>query len=83
MPGIDDPFGNESEALDIAGLTVENRVDRVSIFGSTDIPRDQEGLERALTLKAVIDAIVTKLQAEDLPAEVATGGIVDKVDNPF
>jgi hypothetical protein len=83
MPGIDDPFGNESEALDIGGLTVENRVDRVSIFGSTDITRDQVGLARALTFKAVLDGIIAKLKAEELPATVAASGNVDEVDNPF
>jgi len=37
------PFKNESESLQIGDLTVENRIDRISIFGSIDITRDKEG----------------------------------------
>ena len=31
------PFTNESESLGIADLTIENRTDRISIYGSIDL----------------------------------------------
>jgi hypothetical protein len=31
------PFANESESIQIGDLTVENRLDRVSIYGSPDL----------------------------------------------
>ena len=42
-----DPFANESEALQVDELTIENRTDRVSIYGSIDITRDRRGQEMA------------------------------------
>ena len=65
------PFENESEALSLGGLNVENRFDRVSLFGSLDLTKDKAGLAHALSLKAVIDAIVVALESEtNLPDEV-------------
>ena len=73
-----DYFQNESEVMIIKGdnhdLNIENRLDRVSLYGSVDITRDQEGLAQALRLKDVIDGMVSALNAERLngvlPAKV-------------
>lgn len=66
------PFANESQALSLDGLSVENRLDRVSLFGNIDLTKDKSGLERARALKAVLDATVAALEAEpDLPDEVS------------
>lgn len=63
-------FQNESEVMIIKGenddLNIENRLDRVSLYGSVDITRDQAGLEQALRLKGVVDGMVSALNAEQL-----------------
>jgi len=66
------PFANESQAQLIGGLTIENRVDRVSLFGDVDLTKDKVGLERARGLKAILEAAVAVLEADPaLPNEVA------------
>lgn len=63
-----DYFQNESEVMIFKGenhdLNIENRLDRVSLYGSVDITRDRAGLEQALRLKGVIDGMVSVLEAE-------------------
>jgi hypothetical protein len=66
------PFANESDALSLGGLSVENRVDRVSLFGNLDLTMDRHGLDHAKRLKEVIDAVVTSLEArKDLPEAIS------------
>jgi len=55
----------------LGDLTVENREDRVSIYGSIDIMRDQAGLAHAEQLQALLNAIVAALQAAPLPAAIS------------
>lgn len=64
------PFKNESECLQIGSLTVENRLDRLSIFGSIDITRDKEGLAVARELKSILDLTLTELESAELPDKV-------------
>ena len=65
-----DYFKNESEVMIIKGqnhdLNIENRLDRVSLYGSVDITHDQVGLAQALRLKGVVDSMVSALNAEQL-----------------
>ena len=65
-----DYFQNESEVMIFKGenhdLNIENRLDRVSLYGSVDITHDQEGLAQALRLKEVLDGMVSALNAEQL-----------------
>ena len=76
------PFQNEEEVITISELTIENRLDRVSIYGSVDITRDKQGQEYLFELKRQIDAIAEYLKNEELPDRVET--IEPKeVDNPF
>ncbi|CAH2602255.1 conserved protein of unknown function [Rhodovastum atsumiense] len=79
------PFADEATALCIAGLTIENRLDRVSMFGSIDLTRDRAGLRQARELRALLDAVVTTLEREgpSLPEAVAVGQRIDTVKNPF
>jgi hypothetical protein len=77
-----DPFHNESETLQIAELTIENRLDRVSLFGSLDITLDKEGLEKARQLKDVVDLIIAEMNSADLPDHVSLIP-PDSVKNPF
>jgi hypothetical protein len=76
------PFENEADSIDIGELTVENRLDRIELYGSAQITRDKAGLKLAQELKALIDAAVAKLQAEDLPDHIPIEP-PDSVDNPF
>ena len=76
------PFQNESDALQLGDLTIENRVDRVSFYGSLDITRDKIGLENAQQLKSIIEMIVGELESSELPDQIAIEP-TDTVNNPF
>ena len=78
-----DPFANESESLRIDDLTIENRTDKVSLYGSIDITRDKPGLKLARSLKLLVDAIVERLSREDLPESIPPPQNIDEVKNPF
>ncbi len=77
------PYHNETTSLLIGDLTVENRLDRISLYGSLDITKDHIGLEDAQQLKDIIDSIVDTLQKENnLPKRI----VIEKADsvlNPF
>lgn len=81
-----DFFKNEAETQIIHDLNIENRMDRVSLFGSLDITRDTAGLALALELKTLLDGVITALQVEQtdgaLPDKI-TVAAAEEVDNPF
>jgi hypothetical protein len=78
------PFANESESIGIGELTVENRTDRVSLYGSLDLTRAKTGLEHARALRALLDTVVGALEAEKaLPDTVAPPEPPETVKNPF
>ncbi len=76
------PFANEADALVIGGLSIENRVDRISIYGSLDITRDREGLAYAERLKSLIDDIVAAMKGEHLPEAISITP-PEQISNPF
>ena len=76
------PFQNEEDSLIIDDLTIENRLDRLSLYGTLQITRDKVGLKYAQDLKAVIDAVVSALEAQTLPDQI-TVIAPDETDNPF
>lgn len=78
------PFADEAAAQQIGDLTIENRLDRVSLYGSLDLTRDRAGLQHARELQAVLKAVVTALEREGgtLPEAVQTTP-GDTVKNPF
>jgi hypothetical protein len=81
-------YANDEDVLNIEGdaLTVTNGATRVTLSGKLALTRDKRGLAAALALKAALDSVVEKLQADPhLPARVADEpdekpGVVD---NPF
>lgn len=76
-------YENETDAFQIDTLTVENRLDRISIFGSLDLTKDRHGLESALKLKRIIDASIDALKRDkNLPDQITTVPS-ESVDNPF
>lgn len=76
------PFKNESDSLQIGDMTIENRMDRVSIFGSLDITLDQEGLKAAKELKAVLDLTLAEMEKVGLPDRIVLTE-PETVKNPF
>lgn len=78
-----DPFSNEEEVITIQELTLENRLDKVSIHGSVDITKDQQGLEYAFALKRQIDTIVEYLKKQALPEKISIENVAKKVENQF
>jgi hypothetical protein len=77
------PFKNESDCIQLGeDFTIENRIDRVSIFGSIDITLDKEGLVVAKELKAIIDMTVTQMESVYLPDKIEILP-TDTVPNPF
>jgi hypothetical protein len=77
------PFEDETEVITIDGLTIENRLDMMSIYGTLDIPKDKEGLERILDLKRQVDTIAAYLKREDLPNKIVIENKAKDVTNPF
>ncbi len=41
-------YENETDSFTIGAMTVENRLDRISIYGSLDITKDKEGRDDIL-----------------------------------
>jgi len=76
------PFANESETLDIADLTIENRVDHISLFGSLDITRDKIGLAKAKALYSLLGQAINVLESIDLPEKIDLEK-GDRIRNPF
>lgn len=76
------PFANEADVLGIGDLTLENRVDRITISGDVDLTADVPGLERARRLHAVLGQIVAALEARALPQQLPPPEITT-IDNPF
>lgn len=76
------PYANEADVVRIGGLTVENRLDRITVSGDIDLTLDRKGLALARELHALLGAVVGKLEAANLP-EALPPPDVNTVDNPF
>ena len=78
------PYENESDAAEIGDLKIENRLDRISIYGRIDLTRDKAGLENARTLKQLLDDAVRVLEGDPaLPEHVAPPKAPVMKRNPF
>mgnify|MGYP000950568115 CR=1 FL=1 len=85
MPKIE-PFTDESHVIQINGLTIENHIDRVSVFGSIDFTNDKIGLDKILQVKQIIDAIAVQLESASKKSTLTDAIQIEKpvpVDNPF
>jgi len=68
-----EPFANEAQTLEIDGAKIENRLDRVSIYGSVDLTKDKEGMAKAKALLALLQDVLRVLESErGLPDSVGT-----------
>jgi hypothetical protein len=79
------PFADEAASTSVGDLTIENRLDRVSLYGSLDLTRDRQGLENAQRLRTLLEAIVKVLEGEGdrLPEKGKGKPDVTRVPNPF
>jgi len=76
-------YQNESDIFTIENdFTVENRLDRISLYGSLELTKDKQGLQNAYELKRVVDAAIEVLKKADLPDRVEAKA-TDSEDNPF
>jgi hypothetical protein len=48
--GDDHPFADDPTSTLVSDLTIENRLDRVSLYGSLELTCDRQGLENARRL---------------------------------
>jgi hypothetical protein len=76
------PYANESDVLTIGHLTIENRVDRITISGDVDLTADRPGLDDARALHRLLGDIVARLEAMALPATLPPPS-AGTVPNPF
>lgn len=76
------PFKNESDVLQIGGLSIENRLDRISICGDIDLTADQAGLHDARALHQLLADVVARLEAQALPDRLPPPAAAT-VANPF
>ena len=78
------PFANDTAAIEIGDLKLENGRDRIACYGSLDLTRDKAGLALARQLHAVLAAVVQALEADSaLPDAVPPPKKRGTVKNPF
>ncbi len=75
-------FKDQTASVDVGNLTFENNDQRVAIFGSLNIGRDQLGLTQAKQLQTIINDMVSYLEQQDLPEQIETFA-PKVVKNPF
>jgi hypothetical protein len=76
------PYKNEADVLHIGGLSIENRLDRITISGDIDLTADQAGLADARALHRLLADVLAKLEAQQLPAKLPPAASAS-VANPF
>jgi hypothetical protein len=77
------PYANEADVVTVGDLSVENRLDRVTLQGDVELTKDRRGLALARHLKAVLDATVRALEADKALPEVVEVVKPQSVKNPF
>ncbi|MGF6116188.1 MULTISPECIES: hypothetical protein [Janthinobacterium] len=76
------PYANESDVLDIGNLSIENRIDRISISGDIDLTLDKPGLALAKQLQKLLGDVVAQLEKQELPDQLPPPEVTS-VANPF
>lgn len=76
------PYANEADVLQVGGLQIENRVDRITISGDIDLTADKAGLADARALHKVLTDVIARLESQPLPNQLPAPKS-KKVDNPF
>lgn len=65
------PYKNDADTLHVGDMTIQNRLDRISLSGSLDITLDQEGLESARELMEILSLTIHELVHTNLPDKIA------------
>ena len=76
------PYANESDVLEIGNLTIENRIDRISLSGDIDLTLDKPGLALAKQLQKLLADVVAQLEKQELPDRLPPPEVTS-VANPF
>jgi hypothetical protein len=82
QPAVFVPFANEADVLQVGNLTIENRIDRITLSGDVDLTLDKAGLATAQQLLQLLGDAVAKMEAAELPDSLPAPD-VKTVANPF
>jgi hypothetical protein len=78
------PFADDSAATSVGDLRLENGRDRIAVYGSLDLTRDQAGLALAREMRQVLESIIQVMEADHaLPASIPPAKPPGTVRNPF
>lgn len=76
------PFADDTASVAIGGLTLENGTERLAVYGSLDVARDDSGLAALRRLKGIVDEAVALLEAGPRDGAGPDARAVE-VGNPF